>query len=393
MANRRDSFHDCGANTGTPIHMKDSIQSGVAPGATGSGHIRAACRRVEAMGASVGNPVQPPTVFELEEALGERVQTYELLGKNWRNRVYRVQLATGNAALAKQVVMGTDAMLQCQYDQLGALATFQIPGLRVPKALALLREKRVCVMEFARGKTIQALVRDRTSGDDLISACELAGKILAQMQIARTEQICPMPVEALARDLAGAPWHLSFREQTILESALESLARAKVSIGHLYYDYAPDNLLFENDQLSLVDPPDVSRHGVLLWDFSCFRGSMRRHLWRFSLRRPFDRRRAMITEAIALFQRSYLTSFDKPYPEPALFTAATLLFELQRTAVLLTMQKGKVNLARQRLPIARDRSLGNALANRIMLPLQEMEKRWLFLEKRWLFLQLARELP
>jgi hypothetical protein len=101
----------------------------------------------------------------------------------------------------------------------------------------------------------------------------------------------------------------------------------------------------------------------------------------------------MITEAIALFQRSYLTSFDKPYPDPALFTAATLLFELQRTAVLLTMQKGKVNLARQRLPIARDRSLGNALANRIMLPLQEMEKRWLLLEKRWLFLQLARNCP
>ena len=393
MVGRGDSFHDCWAKIGTPIHMKDSIQSAIAPGATDCGHIRAACRRVEAMGASLGNPVQPPTVFELAEALGERVQTCELLGRNWRNSVYRVQLATGDAALAKQVVMGTDGMLQYQYDQLRTLARLQIPGLRVPKALALLREKRVCVMEFARGKTIHALVWDRTSGDDLISACQLAGIILAQMQIARTVQICPMPVEVLARDLAVAPWHLSSREQTILESALESLAGAKVSIGHLYYDYAPDNLLFENDQLSLVDPPDVSRRGVLLWDFSCFRGSMRRQLWRFSFRRPLDRRRAMITEAIALFQRSYLTSFEKAYPEPALFTAATLLFELQRTAVLLTMQKGKVNLARQRRPIARDRSLGNSLANRIMLTLQEMEKRWLFLEKRWLFLQLARELP
>src|SRR6266496_5451043 len=366
--------------------MKDSIQSATVPGATDCGHIRAACRRVEAMSASLGNPVQPPTVFELEEALGKRVQTCELLGRNWRNWVYRVQLANGEAALAKQAVMGTDGMLQCQYDQLGALATLQIPGLRVPKALALLREKRVCVMEFATGKNIQALVWDRTSGDDLISACELAGKILAQMQIARTEQICPMPVEVLARDLAEAPWHLSSREQTILESALESLAGAKVSVGHVYYDYTPANLLFENDQLSLVDPPDVLRQGVLLWDFSCFRSSMRRHLWRFSLRRPFDRRRAMIKEAIALFQRSYLASFDKLYPEPALFAAATLLFELQRTAVLLTMQNGKVDLARQRLPIARDRSLGNSLANRITVPLLNMEK-------RWLFLQLARELP
>jgi hypothetical protein len=94
----------------------------------------------------------------------------------------------------------------------------------------------------------------------------------------------------------------------------------------------------------------------------------------------------MIKEAIAVFQRSYLANFDKLYPEPDLFPAATLLFELQRTAVLLTMQKGKVNLARRRMPIARDRSLGNPLANRITLPLLEMEK-------RWLFLQLARELP
>jgi hypothetical protein len=50
------------------------------------------------------------------------------------------------------------------------------------------------------------------------------------------------------------------------------------------------------------------------------------------------------------------------------------------------MQKGKIDLARQRMPIARDRSLGNPLANRITLPLLEVEK-------RWLFLQLARELP
>ena len=317
MVNRGDSFHDCWANIGTPIHMKDSIQSAIAPCATDCGHIRIACRRLEAMGASRGNSVQPPTVFELEEALGERVQTCELLGRNWRNRVYRVQLATGDAALAKQVVMGTDGMLQCQYDHLGALATLQIPGLRVPKALALLRAKRVCLMEFAKGKTIQALVWDRTSGDDLISACELAGKILAQMQMAQTEQICPMPVDALARDLAAAPWHLSSREQTILESALESLTRAKVRIGQIYYDYKPENLLFENDQLSLVDPPDVLRQGVLLWDFSCYRSSLRRHLWRFSLRRPLDRRRAVIKEAVALFERSYPASFEKLCPELA----------------------------------------------------------------------------
>ena len=386
MVNRGDSFHDCWANIGTLIQMKDSIQSAIAPRAFNCGYIEAAHRRVEEMRTSPAHALEPPTLLELEQALGGKVKKCELWTTNWRNRVYRVELASGGAALAKQVVRATDANVQYQYDQLGVLARLQIRGLRVPKALALLRAKRVCVMEFARGKTIQALVWDRTNEDDMILACGLAGKILAQIQIAQTEEICPMPVEALARDLAAAPWHISSREQTILESALESLAGAKVRIGHVYYDYKPANLLFENDQLSLVDPPDVLRQGVLLWDFSCFRSSMRRHLWRFCLRRPFDRRRAMIKDAIALFQRSYLTSFDKLYPELALFATATLLFELQRTAVLLTMQRGKVNLARRKMPISRDGSLGNPLANRITLLYLETEK-------RWLFPQLARELP
>jgi hypothetical protein len=81
---------------------------------------------------------------------------------------------------------------------------------------------------------------------------------------------------------------VAIREQRMLQSALEILLGAEVSIGQVYHDYTPPNLLFENDQLSLVDPPDVLRHGVLLWDFSCFRSSMRRHLWRFSLRRLCD---------------------------------------------------------------------------------------------------------
>jgi hypothetical protein len=262
----------------------------------------------------------------------------------------------------------------------------QIPGLRVPKALALLRAKRVLVMEFARGKPIPALVWNRTSADDVLRACELAGKILARIQTAWTQKICPMPVEALARDLAAASWHLSSREQKILQSTLETLTGAEVGMGQVYYDYKAANLLFENDELFLVDPPDVLRQGVHLWDFSCFRSSMRRHLWRFSLRRPFDRRRAIIRQSLAVFERSYLASFGKRYPGPALFACAARLFELQRTVLLMTMQKGKVSMARQKMPIARGGQLGNSIANRITLPLLEMEK-------RWLFRQLARELP
>jgi hypothetical protein len=375
--------------SGTLIHMKDSIQSAIAPRALDCGYVEAAHRRVGELYTQKVESLEPPTRFELEQALGGKVEKCELWKTNWRNqvyRIYRVELPGGRVAIAKQLVMGTRTRLQYQFDQLEALGKLQIPGLRVPKPLALLASKRVCVMELAPGKTIEALVWNRSTADELLRACELAGKILAQVQIGWTEKICPMPVEALARDLAVAPWHLSSHEQKILESTLEALARAEVRVGQVYYDYKPANLLFENDLLFLIDPPDVLRQGVHLWDFSWFCGSMRSHLWRFSLRRPFDRRRAIVRQTLAAFQRGYLASFPESHPEPALFSLAARLFELQRTAVLITMQKGKVNLARQKRPIARDGALGNSLANRITLPLLEMEK-------RWLFLQLARELP
>jgi len=69
-----------------------------------------------------------------------------------------------------------------------------------------------------------------------------------------------------------------------------------------------------------------------------------------------------------------------------LFPLAALLFDLQRTAVLITMQRGKLNMTRHVVPATNAARLPNSLANRTTLYLLEMEK-------RWLFRQLARELP
>jgi hypothetical protein len=114
---------------------------------------------------------------------------------------------------------------------------------------------------------------------------------------------------------------------------------------------------------------------------------MRRHMWRISVRRPYDRyRRTIIRQSLAAFEQGYLNSFTDKHRMPSLFAPAVRLFELQRNAVLTTMQKAKVALARQRHPAARENQLGNPLANRLTLPLLEVER-------RWLFYQLARELP
>src|SRR5439155_22221441 len=154
----------------------------------------------------------------------------------------------------KQLVMGTDAMLRCQYEQLRVLEALHVPGLRVPNTFALLPAKRLILTEFVPGKTIEILAWTR---DDVVPACELAGKILARLQLARTESISPMPVDMVDRDLAMAPWRLSLWAKKILRSTLERLAAAEVRIGQVYYDFKPANLIYQNnDCFFLVDPPD-----------------------------------------------------------------------------------------------------------------------------------------
>ena len=361
--------------------MKNSILPVADPYATDFAFVQGAWRRIEAMRSSEADPVEPPTVSELEEALGEAVQTCDLFAKKWRNRIYRIELARGRFVLGKQLVMGTDAMLQYQYEELRALAALQVPGLRVPNTFALLPAKRLLLIEFIPGKTIETLA---WTSEDVVPACELAGKTLARLQLARTESIRPMPVEVIGRDLAVAQWRLSRRQKKILQSTLEELAAAEVRTGHVYYDYKPANLIYQNDELLfLIDPPDVWWRGVHLWDYACFRSSMRRHLWRISLRRPYDQhRRTIVRQSLAAFEQGYLTSFANRHPEPPLFALAVRLFELQRNAVLMTMQKAKVALAGQKM----GKRLGNPLVNRLTLPLLEIEK-------RWLFRRLARELP
>src|SRR4026209_1234278 len=123
--------------------MKDSLQPAIARHAFDFGYIQDARQRIEVTRSSETDPVEPPTVNELEEALGEAVRKCYLFAKNWRNRIYRIELVSGHVALAKQVIVGTDEMLRYQYDQLQALARFQIPGLRVPRGLGILPQKRL----------------------------------------------------------------------------------------------------------------------------------------------------------------------------------------------------------------------------------------------------------
>lgn len=347
------------------------------------GFIRAAHWRVRDMKEAKTFLLDPPTLEDFSEAMREKAVAYRLLGENWRNRIYRVVLKSARAVVAKQLVVATDGMLHYQYGQHAELTRLHIPGLHVPEALALLPDKRLYFMEFAHGKTLDVILRDR--GDNLLRASQLAGEVLAQMHSARMERMAPVPIEALARDFNAAPWHLRSKERRVIDAVLDILASAQMPIGPLYYDYKPANVLFRENELQLIDPPDTRRIGLYLWDFALFRSSMRRHLWRFTLRRPHDnRQKSRIRSAIDAFESAYRDQVTGVEP-PHLFALAAWLFELQRNGLLTTMQRGKIDVTKRNQKDDLTNALGSSLMNYVSLSL-------LAIERKWLIAQLGREL-
>jgi hypothetical protein len=345
-------------------------------------YIRIVRERLEWAAAAGPERLAPPTISELAEALGKAVRSCQLLAKNRRNRIYLVELTNGALAVAKQVVLGNDAMVQHQWDQLKELAGLGIPGLRIPRVLASVPEKRTYVMEFARGKTLRALAQTGGDVEALIAISKRAGEILARMHRAWTREIGPMPIDALAGDFAAAPWHLSRSEAKTLQKALQWLRQARVSMGQVYYDFQPKNLVVDGDELWLIDPPDIPWEGVHLWDFARFSSGLRRLVWRSNLRRPFRPHHQIAAGGTAsAFQSGYIRELKGQEPEPHFFAPATRLFELQHTAMSMTTNASKLKQNGKR----RGRLLRGFKASLATLPLLELEKRWLFRE-------LAREL-
>jgi hypothetical protein len=51
----------------------------------------------------------------------------------------------------------------------------------------MLAQKRVCLMQFAQGKPIPCLIWHRTTEGDVLPGCELAGEIIARIQMVRLD--------------------------------------------------------------------------------------------------------------------------------------------------------------------------------------------------------------
>jgi hypothetical protein len=83
--------------------MAKILQTPVVTPAAGCDYITIVQRKVQEIGLGQAHTLAAPTVLDLEKALGEKISRCDLWRRNWRTRIYRVQLASGELAAANPI--------------------------------------------------------------------------------------------------------------------------------------------------------------------------------------------------------------------------------------------------------------------------------------------------
>ncbi len=99
------------------------------------------------------DPAEPATVSELEAKPSEiTTRSQKIGGARFIDRTCPRRFRPWET-----VSHGKDAMLRCQYKQLRVLEALDVPGLRVPNTLRRSPAKRLLLIEFVPGNTIETL--------------------------------------------------------------------------------------------------------------------------------------------------------------------------------------------------------------------------------------------
>jgi hypothetical protein len=333
-------------------------------------------------------PPAPLSRGELEQALRRPVARCDLWWAKWESRIYRVEPEQSGTVIAKQLCTQGEAELRLEHAQLQALANLQLPGLHMPRPIALMPEHRTYLVELARGQSLNALLWSADAWADLPRACGLAGQILARIHAAWTTASAPLPVDALWQDFLAMPGGFSGRARETLRRALDRLARHPVAVGQPYLDFNPRNVFYHAGTIALIDPPGESWQSILLWDCATFSADLRRELWKSALLRPWRRRRVVVEQSLDAFAQAYRRTYAEAYPEVPVSPLLSRVLELQRVGQLLAQRAEQFRLVmrRQKSPLPRSTNrLRGALFALLSLGLLEAQK-------RWLLRQIAREL-
>ena len=298
--------------------------------------------------------VEPPpalTAHAVEQALGFAVESCELLHMTWNNRIYRVRPVQGPASFAKQFWTLGEAALVREYEALRSLCTLAIEGLSMPQPLGLVASHRSYLMAGALGRPIALLALDPA----LEPACKLAGAVLGRIHSNWTQSLEPLPAAALAQDLAAMPLGQSAAEGETIRAAVSRLAGECVAIGKTYSDFSPRNVFYADGAVSLIDPPEDSGQGLLLWDVATFCGGLRRAAWRSPAKWSPSRCRAVADRGQAAFLAGYASGYPGLYAKRTIPPGLLRLLELQRIGQLMThrTQQLRLMLGRDGGPFAR----------------------------------------
>ena len=282
----------------------------------------------------------------IAEALGRSVAACHLCETNGRSRIYRIEFDDRAPVIAKQLCVGKSDELEHEYKCLASIARMSLRHATVPEPIQYLPALRTYLMQRVTGSSIDRLIRWRRISE-LNAACHLAGAALGELHGHWCADSREVAVHELWRDLEHLALPLSSRESRIIVRALQRLRGEIAPVGQPYLDFKPANLIFENQRIVLIDPPEKSCcDDLLTWDVAVFRQCLEQESWAAALKHPFSSCRPQVRRAAAIFQRAYLTTHPEPVPTRIVFDLLVTVLELQRIGQLLALQRGKLQSIR-----------------------------------------------
>ena len=344
-----DSLPGAGGKNATPFPSRPgrcrSRGPSSAPSWTwpSSAQARGWMEQLESEGAP---PPRPIDRTDLENGLGEPIRACELWRSSWRTRVYRVRRENGETLVVKQLCVAPESELTQEFATLNELAGLRVPGLQVPRPVALLPGHNAYVMEVAHRQGPEVGVLER-QGPRPRASLRASRRRLAELHLRWTENVRPVPTAGLADDLAAIPGGFTKVEWAMLRRTLDQVGRMSVAVGRVYLDFKASNVFFQDGTVTLIDPPERRHRTLLLWDVATFLRYLRWQVWKAHLLRPWRPRHALVEQGLAAFQRKYVQVFARYHTRAEVPPLLLDVLQLQQTGQILALQEGKLRLARR----------------------------------------------
>jgi len=253
---------------------------------------------------------------------------FQLEVHSFKTRIYKVVTQNGQMFAVKQCNYKKNLNnLKHEFRNQQKLFKVQCEFLKVPEPLYFSSKLYAYVMQYFPGQSLSKLMFKNQI--NFLNGCRKSGQLLAEIHNHWYKEGRNIEIENIHKDISAV---LKQTQIQILNDALELLKHQHIDCGQVYLDFDPLNIIWNKNDLYLIDPPNINRTSILCWDLATFKFGLHKSLWKNIIKKPWNIHTysSIIEKAKKEFQIGYKENYKYSLLEDNLFDLLMDILELQR---------------------------------------------------------------